>query len=63
VPTDLLLDIAEVKAALHVSRATVYRLIQRGHIRSIHIMDRRLVLRSSIDELISSGGTRDNSKE
>jgi excisionase family DNA binding protein len=42
---------------LNLSRATLYRLLAEGRIASIKIGSRRLILRSSIDDLLRGGTT------
>jgi excisionase family DNA binding protein len=48
-------SIWETAHAWNLSRATLYRLLAEGRIASIKIGSRRLILRSSIDELLREG--------
>jgi excisionase family DNA binding protein len=48
-------SILEAAYALNLSRATLYRLLAQGRIASIKIGSRRLVLRTSIDDLLREG--------
>jgi excisionase family DNA binding protein len=50
-------SILEAAQALNLSRATLYRLLAEGRIASIKIGSRRLILRSSIDDLLRGGTT------
>jgi len=47
----VLLDVASAAALLSVSRATAYRLVQRGELRSVLLGSRILVPRRALDEL------------
>jgi excisionase family DNA binding protein len=51
----LVYSILEAAHALNLSRATLYRLLGEGRIASIKIGSRRLILRSSIDDLLREG--------
>jgi excisionase family DNA binding protein len=51
----LVYSILEAANALNLSRATLYRLLGEGRIASIKIGSRRLILRSSIDDLLREG--------
>jgi excisionase family DNA binding protein len=51
----LVYSILEAAYALNLSRATLYRLLAEGKIASIKIGSRRLILRSSIDDLLRGG--------
>jgi excisionase family DNA binding protein len=51
----LVYSILEAAYALNLSRATLYRLLGEGRIASIKIGSRRLILRSSIDDLLREG--------
>jgi excisionase family DNA binding protein len=51
----LVYSICEAAHALNLSRATLYRLLAEGRIASIKIGSRRLVLRTSIDDLLREG--------
>jgi excisionase family DNA binding protein len=48
----LLLDIKQTGEVLNVSRATIYRLLDRGELRAVSIGSRRLVSRSAILDYI-----------
>jgi excisionase family DNA binding protein len=48
----LLFDVPETAEALNVSRATVYRLIERGELHSVSIGSRRLVPRFEVLDFV-----------
>jgi excisionase family DNA binding protein len=49
-----LLTTVEVAKTLKVSRATVYHLMQRGELKSVHLGSRRLIRRSDLDSFIAN---------
>ena len=49
-----LLTTVEVAKTLKVSRATVYKLMQRGELKSVHLGSRRLIRRSDLESFIES---------
>ena len=51
----LVYSICEAAHALNLSRATLYRLLAEGRIASIKIGSRRLIIRTSIDDLLREG--------
>jgi excisionase family DNA binding protein len=51
----LVYSILEAAHALNLSRATMYRLLAEGRITSIKIGSRRLIVRTSIDNLLREG--------
>jgi excisionase family DNA binding protein len=51
----LVYSICEAAHALNLSRATLYRLLAEGRSASVKIGSRRLILCSSIDELLREG--------
>jgi excisionase family DNA binding protein len=51
----LVYSISEAAHALNLSRATLYRLLAQGRISSIKIGSRRLIVRTSIDDLLREG--------
>jgi excisionase family DNA binding protein len=53
----LVYSIVETAHALNLSRATLHRLLAEGKIASIKIGSRRLILRSSIEDLLRGGRT------
>jgi excisionase family DNA binding protein len=50
-------SILEAAHVLNLSRATLYRLLAEGRIASIKIGSRRLIPRTSIDDLLRGGTT------
>jgi excisionase family DNA binding protein len=53
----LVYSIVETAHALNLSRATPHRLLAEGKIASIKIGSQRLILRSSIEDLLRGGRT------
>ena len=51
------LNVSEVADVLRISETTVYRLIQFGHLKAVHLgARRRVVSREVLDEFIRGGG-------
>ena len=50
----LTFSIAEAATAAGISRATVYRLIDRGELRTVKLGDRRLVPRVELERLCNA---------
>jgi excisionase family DNA binding protein len=51
----LVYSICDAAHSLNLSRSTMYRLLAQDRIASIKIGSRRLILRTSIDELLREG--------
>lgn len=49
-----LLTTVETAKALRVSRSTVYKLIERGELKSVHLGSRRLIRRSDLENFITN---------
>ncbi len=49
-----LLTTVEVAKTLKVSRSTVYQLMSRGELTSVHVGSRRLIRRSDLESFIES---------
>ena len=49
-----LLTTVEVAKTLKVSRSTVYQLMARGELKSVHVGTRRLIRRSDLESFIES---------
>jgi|GEM_PF-856743 len=55
----LVMTVEEAGAALGISRATAYSLVQQGRLPAIRISDRRIIIpRKAIDDLLASAGTQ-----
>lgn len=52
-PADVL-SIADTKRALRKSYETVLKLIEEGHLRTLTLGNRRMVVRASVDELLGN---------
>lgn len=61
----LVMSVEEAGAALGISRATAYMLVNTGRLPAIRISDRRIIIpRKAIDDLLASAGkheTHENS--
>lgn len=55
IPPDHLVTVKEAMEILHVSRRTMYRLLNGGSIASIHIGAARRIVRASITDYIAEG--------
>jgi excisionase family DNA binding protein len=51
----LVYSVGEAARACGLSRATLYRLIASGKLKTVKVGARRLVLRSALDELLEKG--------
>ena len=51
----MLLNVQQASQALNISRASLYRVLDRGELRSVQIGARRLVPVAAIDALLSGG--------
>ena len=49
-----LLTTVETAKALKVSRSTIYRLIETGQLKSVHVGTRRLIRRSDLAEFVAA---------
>jgi excisionase family DNA binding protein len=49
-----LLTTVETAQALRISRSTVYKLIERGELKSVHLGSRRLIRRSDLESFIAN---------
>jgi len=53
----LVMTVEEAGAALGISRATAYMLVNTGRLPAIRISDRRIIIpRKAIDDLLASAG-------